>query len=53
MGDLRPLKGAPNLFRVYLDNFDELRKLERRAYELVKGTPSSTVISLREAYLLS
>ena len=38
------------LFRVYLDNFDELRKLDRRTYELVSGTPSSTVTALREAY---
>lgn len=63
MGDLRPPKGAegelrrdrpfshkPELFRVYLDNFDELKKLDRRTYDQVRGTPSEAVLSLREAY---
>ena len=63
MGDLRPPRGAegelrrdkpfshrPDLYRVYLDNFDELRKLDRRTYDQVRGTPSHAILALREAY---
>ena len=46
----RPLSHLPELFRVYLDNFDELRKADRKTYELIKGLPSATVAHLREAY---
>ena len=40
----------PELYRVYLDNFDELRKADRCTYDLVRGEVSSTVLHLREAY---
>eukprot|EP00435_Cladocopium_sp_Y103_P030414 s990_g7.t1 len=46
----RPFSSSPNLFRVYLDNFDELRKTDRKTFELVTGQPSAVVEHLREAY---
>eukprot|EP00435_Cladocopium_sp_Y103_P029073 s976_g7.t1 len=64
MGSLRPPLGgecelrrdrtfsrSPHLFRVYLDNFDELKKTDRATALLLEGTPSSEVQHLREAYL--
>ena len=63
MGSLHPPVGAEgelrrdrtfsqksHLFRVYLDNFDELKKMDRRTYELVRGTTSDVVQGLRETY---
>ena len=41
---------APHLFRVYLDNFDELRKVDRKTAALIEGTPSEVAHSLRAAY---
>eukprot|EP00438_Fugacium_kawagutii_P002234 Skav227450 [mRNA] locus=scaffold2491:114911:120840:+ [translate_table: standard] len=39
-----------DLFRVYLDNFDQLQKCDRSLAELVTGTPSQVVDQLRSAY---
>ena len=63
MGSLQPPLGGehelrrdrlfshlPVLYRVYLDNFDELRKADRRLYELIGGQVSESVQHLREAY---
>ena len=46
----RHMSHLPELYRVYLDNFDELRKADRKTYALVKGQVSDTVAQLREAY---
>lgn len=47
----RSFSHFPNLFRVYLDNFDQLQKVDRAtALILVAGTPSSLVEQLREFY---
>ena len=64
MGDMRPLRGAegelrrdrpfsqsPKLVRIYLDNFDELCKVDRRTAEMIKGKPSDMVKVLREHYV--
>jgi hypothetical protein len=40
----------PNLFRVYLDNFDQLQKLDRKTAGLVAGTTSEVVDQVRECY---
>ena len=63
MGDLRPPIGGEHelrrdrtfsscshLFRIYLDNFDELKKVDRGLAELLKGTASKSVEHLRDAY---
>ena len=42
--------GHANLFRIYLDNFDQLKRLDRATACLLEGTPSSEVEVLREAY---
>ena len=46
----RPNSRADHLFRVYLDNFDELRKVDRRVAELVEGQPSDWTLAIRETY---
>ena len=46
----RSFSHFPNLFRVYLDNFDQLQKVDRATALLVAGTPSSLVEQLREFY---
>lgn len=46
----RRFSQLPTLYRVYLDNFDELRKTDRRLHELIGGHTSESVARLREAY---
>ena len=41
---------ADHLFRVYLDNFDELRKVDRKVAGLIEGTPSDWTLAIRETY---
>ena len=41
---------ADHLFRVYLDNFDELRKVDKRVAGLIEGTPSQWTLAIRETY---
>ena len=40
----------PNLFRIYLDNFDQLQLVDKRTAGLIEGTPSEMVQHLREQY---
>ena len=47
----RIFSSSNHLFRVYLDNFDELERVDRRTAELIRGTPSEVVQVLRETYL--
>ena len=42
-----------NLFRVYLDNFDQLQKLDRATAFLVSGSTSELVEQIREFYAQS
>ena len=46
----RTFSSFPNLFRVYLDNFDQLQKVDRKTAALVAGTPSNVVEQIRECY---
>ena len=39
-----------NLCRVYLDNFDQLQKVDRRLAALLSGSPSDLVEQVRECY---
>ena len=39
------------MFRIYLDNFDELRKVDRRTASLIEGVPSEIAEALRKTYL--
>ena len=41
---------APHQYRVYLDNYDELRKVDRALAETLKGTPSAWTLAVRETY---
>eukprot|EP00438_Fugacium_kawagutii_P001024 Skav205832 [mRNA] locus=scaffold160:183177:189242:- [translate_table: standard] len=41
---------APLVFRVYLDNFDQLQKVSRSMALLIQGEPSPVVQQLRAAY---
>lgn len=38
------------LFRVYLDNFDQLCKVDRKLAAIIAGTPSEEVSKLKQAY---
>ena len=49
----RVSSSSSNLFRVYLDNFDQLQKVDRATAELIAGTPSQLVEHLREFYAQS
>ena len=46
----RPPPSGDSLYRVYLDNFDQVEKYDRRTAELVKGTVSHQVLQLRHDY---
>ena len=47
----RPFSHSHNLFRVYLDNYDQLMKVDKRTALLLQGQPSEVILGLREAYL--
>ena len=47
----RVFSNCPNLFRVYLDNFDQLQRVDRSLALAIQGTVSPVVEHLREAYL--
>eukprot|EP00438_Fugacium_kawagutii_P024506 Skav231357 [mRNA] locus=scaffold1586:219038:222619:+ [translate_table: standard] len=46
----RSYSSANPLFRVYLDNFDELRRVSKKHADLIQGQVSPLVQSLREVY---
>eukprot|EP00435_Cladocopium_sp_Y103_P066484 s548_g28.t1 len=46
----RVFSSCPNLFRVYLDNFDQLQQVDRATAALISGSPSPFVEQLREYY---
>lgn len=46
----RPFSTSSQLFRVYLDNFDLLKKVDRATAALLEGSPAEEVHHLREAY---
>ena len=41
---------APHLFRVYLDNYDELQKVDKTLASMIAGTPSAWTLAVRETY---
>ena len=41
---------SPNLFRIYLDNFDALSKVDRKTARMIEGEVSDEVVALRKAY---
>ena len=46
----RPHSHAPHLFRVYLDNYDELKKVDRHLASTIAGTPSAWTLAVRATY---
>lgn len=42
-----------NLYRVYLDNYDQLEKCDQELAMLIQGTPTEVVQQLRETYAAS
>ena len=46
----RGFSAADHLYRVYLDNYDELRKVDRRLAETLAGTPSAWTLAVRQTY---
>eukprot|EP00438_Fugacium_kawagutii_P033542 Skav210141 [mRNA] locus=scaffold268:21657:25180:+ [translate_table: standard] len=47
----KPFSSSGHLFRIYLDNFDELKKVSRGMAEMVQGKVSPLALGLREEYL--
>lgn len=47
----RPFPSCGHLYRVYLDNFDELRKVNKGLAEAIEGKVSPLCVGLREEYL--
>ena len=45
-----PFSSHPLLYRVYLDNFDILQRIDQPLASLVEGTVSPQILALREAY---
>ena len=46
----RVSSSAPHLFRVYLDNYDELKKVDRQLAEVIAGSPSAWTLAVRQTY---
>ena len=46
----RPYSVSPHLWRVYLDNYDELQKVDKSMAALIAGTPSDATEMVREQY---
>ena len=46
----RPFSQAPNLFRVYLDNYDQVFKVDKKLASLLEGSVTKEVEALREHY---
>ena len=51
--EIRKDKAFPkgnNLYRVYLDNFDQLEVVDSKVAKLIQGQPSTEVLALRQEY---
>ena len=46
----RAIPSAPSMYRVYLDNFDLIAKVDERTARLIKGEVSLDVLRLRQQY---
>ena len=46
----KPGSVSPWLYRIYLDNFDALQKVDRKLASLIDGTPSAEALAMREGY---
>eukprot|EP00435_Cladocopium_sp_Y103_P013778 s336_g3.t1 len=47
----RLFSSCPTLFRVYLDNFDQLQRVHKNLAQVIQGNTSPIVEHLREAYI--
>lgn len=46
----RPFPNSGNIHRVYLDNFDELERVDAKLAETIRGSPTPGVLALRQEY---
>ena len=46
----KAISSSSTLFRVYLDNFDQVEKTDPCTADLIKGTPSAQILQLRQDY---
>ena len=46
----RPPPCSEKLFRIYLDNFDQVERTDPRTAEAIVGTPSAQILQLRQDY---
>ena len=54
-GELRKdcgMSSSSSLYRVYLDNFDQIERLDEHVADLIKGTPSAQILKLRQDYAM-
>ena len=47
----RAFPSSRDMIRIYLDNFDEMKKADDNTAKLIEGKPSPVVLALREEYL--
>ena len=47
----RVFSSSNHMFRIYLDNYDELEKVDRHMASVIQGVPSEIAQALRETYL--
>eukprot|EP00438_Fugacium_kawagutii_P025122 Skav230795 [mRNA] locus=scaffold312:115550:119568:+ [translate_table: standard] len=46
----RPFPRSAEMFRIYLDNYDELEKVDAPMASVIRGEPSPTILALRSEY---
>ena len=46
----KPNSVSPWLYRVYLDNYDSLERMDGRLAALIRGEPSAEALAMREGY---
>ena len=46
----RPFTGCNPSYRIYLDNYDELEKVDKSFAKMIAGTPSVHTLALRDTY---
>eukprot|EP00438_Fugacium_kawagutii_P010880 Skav219195 [mRNA] locus=scaffold3890:43452:50879:- [translate_table: standard] len=46
----KPFPAGHDLYRIYLDNFDQMEIADRETASIIRGTPSPKILAMRQAY---
>ena len=46
------MSSSRSLYRVYLDNFDQIERTDENVADLIQDTPSAQVLKLRQDYAM-